>query len=149
MRLSSVPLKSKYQTVDEVKHAVDTYYTDLTAFPDLTKMNVVQFFEYVKNIPYVRDMKESEVVSRPKYLLTMFPALDCKKKSILFGSYMRLKYGPYSYRYVISSNRPDGAIGHIFTQVCSKGKWLNADCTYSHNKMAEPKKVTNYEIMGG
>jgi hypothetical protein len=112
-------------------------------------MSIPQFFDYVKNIPYVRDIKESEIVSRPRYLLTIFPALDCKKKSIVFASFMHLKHGSESYRFVLSSNRPDKKIGHIFTQIFNGSRWINADVTYSKNILGEAKKVTNSEIIGG
>ena len=148
MEVKTWPLNSKYRTVKEIKFAVNNYYNDLKSFPAIMKMDTLTFFNFVKNIPYVRDMPESEIVSRPKYLLTLFKALDCKKKAILFGSYMNLFYGSGSYRFVISSNRPDGAIGHIFTQIYSNGQWINADCTYAKNILGAKKKVTNYEIMG-
>jgi hypothetical protein len=148
MQLYSWPLGSKYRTVKEIKHAVNTYYKDLNDFPELTGMDIREFYDYVKNIPYVRDVPESEIISRPRYLLTMFPALDCKKKTILMGSYMRLKYGPKSYRFCLSSNRPDGAIGHVFTQIYNGTRWINADATYAHNRLGAKKRVTNFEIMG-
>jgi hypothetical protein len=148
MELKAWPLNSKYRTVKEIKFAVNKYYTDLNDFPELKKMNALEFYDFVRKLPYVRDVPEMEIVSRPKYLLTLFNALDCKKKSILYGSFMKLKYGDNSYRFVISSNRPDGAIGHIFTQIYSNGQWINADCTYKKNIIGAKKKVTNFEIMG-
>lgn len=149
MEMKSWPLSSKYRTVKEIKYAVNHYATDFEDFPELLKMSVPEFYDYVRNIPYDRDPVEKEIVSRPKYLLTMFKSLDCKKKAILFGSFMRLKYGPGSYRFVLSSNRPDGNIGHIFTQIKMNGRWTNADATYSRNRINQPKKVTNFEIVGG
>jgi hypothetical protein len=149
MVLKSWPLNSKYRTVKEIKYAVHRYYKDLLEFPDLMKMNVNQFYDYTKNIPYVRDVRETEIVSRPRYLLTMFPALDCKKKAIVFSSFMLLKHGPGSFRFVLSSNRPDGQIGHIFTQIYTGNGWTNADATYSTNKIGMKKRVTNFEIVEG
>lgn len=149
MELKRWPLKSKYRTVEEIKTAVNRYYQDLKEFPQVLKMDFPTFFDFVKTLPYTRDIQDAEIVSRPKYLLTVFPALDCKKKAILIGSFMRLKYGPGSYRFVLSSNRPDGNIGHIFTQIFANGKWINADATYSNNKIGGKKKVTNFEIVRG
>jgi hypothetical protein len=147
MELKAWPLKSKYQTVKEIRYAVDNYADDLKLFPRLLNMDLPNFFNYVKMIPYTRDVKNSEIVSRPKFILTLFPSLDCKKKSILMGSFMRLKHGPESYRFCLSSNRPDGNIGHIFTQVFANGAWINADATYAHNRLGAKKKVTNFEIV--
>ena len=149
MDLKTWPLNSRFRTVKEIKYAVNHFYKDLLNFPDLIKKNIEEYFDFVRKIPYVRDIPKTEIVSRPDYLLTLFPALDCKKKAILMASYMRLKFGPGSYRFVTSSNRPDGKIGHIFTQIFNGSRWINADATYSNNKLGEPKKVTNFEIMGG
>lgn len=147
MELKAWPLDSKYRTVQEIKKAVNAYYTDLRLFPGLAKMSIRQFYDYVKRIPYTRDIKDVEIVSRPKYLLTLFRSLDCKKKAILMGSFMRMKHGQGSYRFVLSSNRPDGQIGHIFTQINCGNRWTNADATYSHNVIGSKKKVTNFEII--
>jgi hypothetical protein len=143
------PLKSKYRTVQEIKFAVNNFSGDLLEFPGLMNMSLNQYYDFVKKIPYKRDVENNEVVSRPIYLLTIFPALDCKKKSILFASFMLLRYGPGSYRFVLSSNRPDGKISHIFTQINVSGEWINADATYNKNVLGSKKKVTNFEIVGG
>jgi hypothetical protein len=147
MIVKAWPLNSKYQTVAEIKKAVNNYSGDLELFPRLLSMDLLNYYNFVKSIPYTRDMKNSEIVSRPMYLLSVFPALDCKKKSILMGSFMLLKFGPGSYRLCLSSNRPDGNIGHVFTQVLVDGQWVNADATYSHNTFGAKKKVTNFEII--
>lgn len=147
MELHSWPLRSKYRTVKEIRYAVNTFNGDLKSFPEVLNMDIPQFYDFVKNIPYTKDAENNEIVSRPLYLLTIFPALDCKKKSILFASFMLLKYGHNSYRFVLSSNRPDGKIGHIFTQIFVNDRWYNADATYSKNKLGSKKKVTNFEIV--
>ena len=149
MELHEWPLKSKYRTVQEIKYAVDTFHGDLLNFPGLLNMSLDQYYNYVKNIPYERDVESGEIVSRPIYLLTIFPFLDCKKKAILLASFMLLKFGKGSYRFVLSSSRPDGKIGHIFTQVFINGSWYNADATYSKNVLGAKKKVTNFEIVEG
>lgn len=147
MKVQLEPLFDKYQTVTEIKRMIRDYYKDLELFPELVAMDVQQYFDYVKNIPYIRDVKKTEVVSRPKFLLTVFEALDCKKKSILMGSFMKLKYGDGSYRLCLSSNSPDKVIKHIFTQININGNWINADATYSRNSIGQLKKVTNFEIV--
>lgn len=149
MEMISWPLSSKEQTVKEIKNAVNSFHSDLLKFPHLVKMSIAEYYNFVKNIPYVQDVKDTEIVSRPLYLLTVFKALDCKKKSILFASYMLLKFGRGSYRFVLSSNRPDGSIGHIFTQIKNGDKWTNADATYSRNRIGQKKRVTNFEIVKG
>jgi len=147
MRAELVTLFDKYQTVSEIKKMIRDFYNDLLEFPGLTGMNINEYYNFVKNIPYVRDISKTEIVSRPKYLLTVFDALDCKKKSILMGSYMKLNHGDGSYRLCLSSNSPDKNIKHIFTQIILNGNWINADATYSKNKIGQLKKVTNFEIV--
>lgn len=147
MKLYAWTLKNKDRTVEEIKKAVNTFYKDLDEFPKIKKMSIAEFYDFVKKIPYIRDDSSEEIVSRPKYLLTIFPALDCKKKSILMASFMKYKYGNGSYRFVLSSNRPDGAIGHIFTQFFDGKNWINADATYPHNTLGAKKRVTNFEIV--
>jgi hypothetical protein len=149
MRIDRFPLRDKYRTVQEIKDAVDCFYNDIGGFPKISRMTFLEFYDFVKKIPYIRDVKNLEVVSRPRYLLTIFNSLDCKKKSILIASYMRFKHGPSSYRFCLSSNRPDKTIGHIFTQVKVNGQWKNADATYSRNKFGQQKSVTALEIIKG
>jgi hypothetical protein len=141
------PLRTKYRTVQEIKYAVDHFADDLKRFPEIMKMNLQQFFDYVKKIPYQRDVPQREVVSRPLYLLTVFPSLDCKKKSILMACFIALKIGANSVRFVLSSNRPDKQIGHVFTQFYNGRDWINADATYPQNILGQKKRVTNYEVI--
>jgi hypothetical protein len=148
MVLKAWPLRTKYRTVQEINYAVDHFAGDLKRFPKVMKMNLPQFYDYVKKIPYQRDIPQREIVSRPLYLLTIFPSLDCKKKSILLLSFIALKFGKSSGRLVLSSNRPDKQIGHIFTQFYNGRDWINADATYPQNILGQKKRVTNYEIVG-
>jgi hypothetical protein len=147
MQVELTTLFDKYQTVAEIKKMIRDFHRDLLEFPALIGMNINEYYDFVKNIPYVRDVKKIEITSRPKYLLTMFDALDCKKKSILMGSYMKLNHGDKSYRLCLSSNSPDKNIKHIFTQIFLNGNWINADATYSKNKIGQKKRVTNFEIV--
>lgn len=147
MTIKSETLFDKYQTVVEIKRMIREFYKDLLNFPNLVNMDIQEYFDFVKNIPYVRDVPKIEVVSRPNFLLTVFDALDCKKKSILMGSFMKLKYGDGSYRLCLSSNSPDKVIKHIFTQIKMGDGWVNADATYAKNSIGKPKKVTNFEIV--
>lgn len=147
MNIKNEPLFDKYQTVTEIKRMIREFYKDLLEFPELVSMDIQGYYDFVKNIPYIRDIKKTEIVSRPKYLLTVFDALDCKKKSILMGSYMKLNFGDNSYRLCLSSNSPDRVIKHIFTQIYINGNWINADATYSKNRIGALKRVTNFEIV--
>lgn len=135
-------LTDKIQTINKIKQLIDKYHNDV----NFRGISVRGFFDWVKNLPYRKDPKPIEVVGRPLRIIPIAKqiGIDCKKKAVLMGSYA--KQNNIEYRIVVSSNRPDGQIHHIFLQYKINGRWLNADSTYSHLKFAEPKKLTNYEI---
>jgi hypothetical protein len=87
-----------------------------------------------------------EVIARPKHLLNQAMAgLDCKKKSILVGSYLKGKN--LNFRLIGSSNKKNKNIHHVFPQVKSGSVWKNLDATYPNNRIFETKRVTAYEVL--
>ncbi len=133
---------------------VEKFYRDLEKFfvrvhgrtVPVSKMSIVQYHDMVRTLPYRQDTKPIEVVARPKHLFRhRRMGLDCKKKGILVGSYLRLKGIPY--RFVGSSNKKNGRIHHVFPQAFISGQWKNIDATYPHYKPFTKKKVTNCEIL--
>ncbi len=112
----------------------------------LARLPLPQFFDVVRKLPYVRDIRGSEVVARPALILKEFPAIDCKKKAILIASYLQLNGIPF--RFVASSIRKDKRIHHVFTQGNFSGEWRNVDPTYRHYRLFEPKPgLTKTEIL--
>lgn len=148
------PLFNKEQTAKAIKNLVKNYSGDLSEVfvtngkqnTRLTDLTLLQFFNFVKNIPYRQDPKPVEVISRPEHILR-FRALgmDCKKKTILVASYLTEKNIPV--RYIGMSNRPDGMVHHIFPQGLINGQWMNLDATYKHYKPFEVKQATKAVLL--
>lgn len=151
------PLADKSQTASRIKSLVKRYYTDLDSAVvsgislsgdsvPLSSLPLSDYFNFVRKIPYRRDVKPIEVIARPKHILTYRNlGMDCKKKAILMGSYFQSHGIPY--RFIGSSQREDRKVHHIFPQIKQNGKWLNADATYSDYRLYEPKRLTYCEVL--
>jgi len=150
------PLTDKLQTARRIKHLIETFYLDLQLCfisrhgkqTSLDKLTLPEFFTFVKNIPYRRDPRPVEVVARPYYIIKHRAlGMDCKKKSVLCGSFLRIKN--YKYRAIGSSQRPDKRVHHIFFQLFDPEKkdWRNVDATYPHNVLFDQKKVSHWEVL--
>ncbi len=122
---------------------VSRFHSDLGP---LARMPLQAFFDLVRKIPYVRDVKGKETLARPALLLKEFPALDCKKKAILIGSYLLSNRIPF--RFVASSIRKDAKAHHVYPQALIGGKFQNVDATYSKYKLFQPKHgLTKADIL--
>lgn len=136
MNISRFAGKTNPFTASKMYEAVEKYHGDLGA---LSKLNIFDFFNYVKNIPFRTDaqagMKNgNENVGRPAYYLnrTLFPALDCKKKSTLIASWARSQVPPIPYRFIGMSEQENRKIHHVFPQLFIGGRWMNFDATFSN-----------------
>lgn len=149
-----VSLFDKKQTSQAMYRLVEMFFRDLDKFHvkkngkivHVRDLTIREFHSIIKMLPYRQDMKPIEVVARPKHLLKHRAlGLDCKKKGILIGSY--LKINSIKYRFLGSSNRKNRRIHHVFPQAKINGKWHNVDATYSHYRPFERKRVTAYEVL--
>jgi hypothetical protein len=155
MRISSKPLRNKNDTGKEMYRLINNYSSDLHSIYVRTKtgqlipfssLSLMDAFDIVKRIPYRRDIKPIEVVSRPNGILKNAPVgMDCKKKAILIAAYLKERGIPF--RLVASSRKPNRRIHHVFPQLNVAGKWLNADATYPHYQLFDKKPVTKAEIL--
>jgi len=150
MELRRQKLFDKKQTVKEIDRIVNTFASDIDDFRYkgicLSGVELKRYYNLVKNIPYQRDQKPIEILIRPRYMLkNRNIGLDCKKKTILIGAY--LKRNGKRFRYVGSSQRPDKRIHHIYIQVLHDGQWKNIDATYPENNIFENKKYTKVEVL--
>lgn len=153
MRVSSSSLKDKDQTASEMYNLVEKYHDDLKnvtviyngkkkIFSDLP---LLEAFDVIKMIPYQQDSPPVEVLSRPVYIGTNGTGADCKKKSILMGSW--LKENGIPYRFIAVSTTPDRRVHHVFTQGYLNDTWKNLDPTYSDAIPYQSKTVTAYEVL--
>lgn len=154
MKIRQYDLFHRSQTAKEMYRLIEKYWTDLKRFSvtvnkrkiPLSDLSMQQFFDFVRRIPYQKDMKPIEVIARPKHLLSQAMAgLDCKKKSILIGSFLR--GNNFNYRLIGSSNKKNKNIHHVFPQVYKDKTWKNLDATYPQYRMFQNKRVTAYEVL--
>lgn len=147
-------LYNKEQTAKTMHALVNKFCKDLTQFnvntesgvKTLNNLTMKEFFDFVRKIPYRMDNSPIEVISRPAHIIKLRGSgMDCKKKAVLIGSYLKCNNIPY--RFIASSNKPNKKIHHIFPQVLLGGEWKNLDATYEYYLMFEPKKVTKSEVV--
>jgi hypothetical protein len=157
MQENREPLKNRTQTARRIKHLVEQFYLDLNLcfivkankqIP-LTKLTLEEYFDFVKNIPYRKDPRPVEIVSRPYYIIKHRAlGMDCKKKNTLIASFLRIKN--FKYRAIGQSTRPDGQIHHIFFELWEPDlkQWKPVDATYPTNKIFQQNKnETNREVL--
>lgn len=131
IKLKTEPLAGKELTGQKMYATVDANYADIGGG---MKMPFQAWYDYVRQIPYISDSERFqdrllEVVPRPAYCMDrkLFPKIDCKKKSILIGSWAKGNGVPF--RFVAVSDRPDGEATHVFPQLDFGDGWVNADAT--------------------
>lgn len=141
--LIATPLLDKAQTGRSMHGLVQRFAGDLGA---LCKLTLPQFYDLVRAIPYQRDTRGQEWTVRPGLLLKEFPEMDCKKKAILIASWAKCNGIPF--RFLSVSERRDGKIHHVFSQLFINGQWLNVDATYPRYKLFQKKTgITRAEIL--
>jgi len=144
------------QTARKMYSLVKSYSSDLESVINVSpvtggeqkadSMNLADFFNMVKNIPYKKDTEPVEVLARPYIVFqNMHKGADCKKKSILMGAWAACNRKPY--RFVGISKKADKSIHHVFPQIKLSGAWVNADATYPENVLGETKKTTFAEVL--
>lgn len=154
MNLSVEPLKNKDQTGKAMYRLINRYSGDLHAvyvrkdgqLVPFSSLSLMEAFDLIRRIPYRRDIKPIEVISRPNGILKNAPVgMDCKKKAILIAAYLKERGIPF--RLIASSRKPNRRIHHVFPQMNVAGKWLNADATYPHYQLFQQKPVTKAEVL--
>lgn len=139
-------LQGKELTGEEMYSLTESFFADIGS---RAREPFSSWFDYVKMIPYESDEDKIpervvEFVARPLYTMNraMLPRIDCKKKSILIGSWARANDLPY--RYIAVSDSPDREVSHVFPQIDFRdGRgWVNVDATLPGNKIGQGYQVT-------
>jgi hypothetical protein len=143
------PLKDCYQTAREIARIVNRFYGDLYLLlirrrgqkksVSLDQLNLQEFYDFIKNIPFKTDEKPVEFVARPWYVMKE-KAIDCKKKTVMVASYLKIHGVPF--QLIGSSVRPDKKIHHIFARAFINRKWRTIDATYPENELFEGRTNT-------
>lgn len=107
--------------------------------PALNRTPFPVWYTRVKGIPYRSDdelfpedpNRIVEVLARPGYLTdrNIFPSLDCKKKSILIGTWAEANGCPFSFLAVSELGPRPQDIHHVFPVVDFGRGWRTADAT--------------------
>lgn len=145
-------LSDKSQTAREMYRLTDEHSSDIDHFEaggtPLSNLPLLDYYRLVRGMPYLQDIPAVEVVSRPYYVLAApWRGLDCKKKSILVGSWARENGIPY--RYVAVSRRPDRSAHHVIPELQINGEWVEVDATYGWNRPFQEQSWTSAEVLSG
>lgn len=144
MHIETIPeLENRAQTASLMYVFANKFKNDLLPYQD---WSVVDFFEKIKNIPYIQDIEERETIARPDILLNQeyFTKLDCKKKNSLMAAFFEMK--GLDYIFVASSDAPEDEPHHIFILLWNDGDWIEVDATFRNNKLGMERELFNYEI---
>ena len=133
--------KTNALTGAEMYRLADTYAGDLGA---LARMPLQRFHRRIASIPFRTDAQiftgpeeqNDEGLKRPAMLLKE-PALDCKKKNLLMGAWAKQNGVPF--RFVAISEKRNGKIHHVMTQLLLNGQWTNADATLPTDRIGGAK----------
>jgi len=141
MNVDTEALFSPDQTIEKMYWLIDTFNHDLYQIKSgdkkAPKASIRNWYDTVKKIPFQLDRKPVEVIARPKYIWKKkYTGADCKKKSILIGSWCAVNRLPKNaWRLTISSVRDDGQYHHVFPEIKINGKWYALDATYRQNEI--------------
>lgn len=131
-------LKSRAQSGRSIYRMAE-HFRDLGPYLDTT---LSQFFDLVKNAPYIEDTVD-EVTARPKYYLSgILDGMDCKKKMIFMGAWLNAHGIPW--RLVAVSENPDKEIHHVLIQANIQNNWKNIDPTFSDFQLFEGKENVTF-----
>lgn len=128
-----------------MERIVKSYHRDIEP---LNTMNILDFFNFVRAIPYKEDFND-EILDRPRNLLKpeIWEGLDCKKKSILMASYLHNRGLKWSFIAVSEAiGRP---IHHVYCLLKYGNKFFPLDATYENSSFLKINPVFEAEIIGG
>lgn len=144
MRVRVDALRSRKQTGKQIYAIAKKFKRDLEPFKE---WSLDQFYDYVHSIPFSTDPVNTEIVSRPAYLLDreIFPALDCKKKTILLASFFELQGWDYL---LVASSENSGDPHHVFILLWNGEDWVPVDATLEKDYLYAPKpEIIHAEIL--
>jgi len=142
MREYTQILTDVQQTINEMKRLSTDYMDDIRPF---CVLNFLQFFYYLKNLPFIPDPAGEEYVNRPG--ITLAPGAkhrDCDCKATALKAYCN--YFNIPARFVASSSRASGELHHVYIDVYVNGNWRPCDATYPENNILWERPYTRKEI---
>lgn len=115
-----------------------TYFKDLARF---SNYSVREFFDLVRKLPYIPDLKKVEVIHRPGFTLSNTVKFrDCDDKAVLLGAFLYMKR--IIFRFIAVSDNPDQKLHHVLIEAIIGGVPRQLDATYPRNSFDLQKKFT-------
>jgi len=115
---------------------VDKYYLDMLP---LAHLNILDIFDFIKNLPYNNDDLSSEVLCRPALLLTGTAISgDCDDKAIALASWAKIRGIPY--RFITVRSFDQQTLHHVYPQLYINSAWMTFDPTYNFNPYGRDRK---------
>ncbi len=138
------------KTIKIIFDFINQYYNDLFLFlkdnnkklyqfllENQNKQNLkafICFYKWIRDMPYKKDEKGIETITRQILTLKGKGKRDCDEKTILIGSIAKIMGFPYR---VVISGRNDKP-HHIYLEIYYLDRWIPADPTYpDKNKFAK------------
>jgi hypothetical protein len=158
MSISIEHLNNRKQTAKKMKKIANVSSNDLNEMfikknnnlKKLSNLSFLDFFNFVKNIPYKKDNRPVELLTRAKRINEVIDktgGLDCKKKAILIAAWIINNMGDKNYRFIGSSNRQDKKITHVYPEILLGNIWYPVDATYKKNKPFIKNGITKAIIL--
>lgn len=124
MQINTYRLETFDKTVLKIIEFAKKYKNDLRKFKN---KSFFEFYNIVKNLPYIADPKNIETLSRPKYTLNKYyEPRDCDDKTLLICGFCELKNIPYKIHVTGRKNK----FHHVFPVVKINNEWKISDATY-------------------
>jgi hypothetical protein len=149
MRRTETQIDSVQETGAEMERLLRDYNGDV-AFAD--NWLFIDFYHYVRDLPYIEDPTESEALARPAISLSSkAPFRDCDDKALAMGCWLYRHGIPF--RFIACSYEPELEVHHCAVQL---GNYVNregmdfkgvvVDATYPHEDEFPPaRKYYNIE----
>ena len=138
IHLTAVDTNGKATATGPYMHAmVNQYWQDMIPWGTLS---LPQIFDKIKNIPYRPDPPDVETLMRPYYTMrSLGYGGDCDDKAIAMASWAVINHIPYRFVAVRRFGQP--TLHHVFAELFTGDKWINADCTYRVNNLGIPRET--------
>lgn len=133
MLLASIEHHTLDDTLREIERLAVVYSDDINEYVHLKPSD---FFNFVKNIRYVKDPKGKEFVKRPKFTIE-YNEGDCDDKTVVCLAYFYKKNIPCGYSIVAKDKN---FYHHIFPFIIAHGKRIDYDATYAHNRIGQTQQ---------
>lgn len=147
IRQKLTELQGPEQTAAEMARLAVQYSGDLG---ELSKKPLIDFFRFVRALPYRRDPAGVETISRPALLLRPdYPWRDCDDKAILIAAWLVANGRPFAF-YAFSELAGGRPLHHVCAATRdAAGNVLPLDATYKKNDFGRWPKHTYKTILGG